>query len=237
MEQEFKRHYFNSIFLFLSIVIFLFVSCKKEKAICTGNCFHLKLKGRVINGLTKKNEPNIPLRIEQVKFQSSFYSTSKIVQDFSSDDGGRFDMFTSIDSTIFGQGYFLSIKVRENQDFMTLFDRGYNTRVYDINTNTFDGITLTVYPKVYLKIKLNRTQTDNFQYFGIAYFFVQNEDFFPYSALSPESVHKTEIIVPTSADVFTKIRVSKRDSKGMSTMTVDSIKCTKGGLNTYTINY
>jgi hypothetical protein len=119
---------------------------------------------------------------------------------------------------------------------MTL-PRPDDIRLYDLTTNSFANLNISVYPKVNLTIKLNRNQTDNFQYFQVAYYFVDNQDFFPFSILSPQDINQTQLIVPTSADIYTKIRVTKRNSSGVSTATLDSIKCLKGGTNIYTVNF
>ena len=212
-----------------------FLSCKKQKVVCTGNCYSLSVNGKVVNALTNTNPSNVPLIIEQVKFVGLF-SSSKTVQEFSSKNDGTFSTAPSIDTTMFQNGYFLALKVKENNDYMTL-PRPGDTRLYDLTTNSFTNLNISVYPKVNLTIKLNRNQNDNFQYFQVAYYFVDNQDFFPFSILSPQDINQTQLIVPTSADIFTKIRVTKRDSNGVSTANLDSIKCVKGGTNIYTVNF
>jgi hypothetical protein len=212
-----------------------FLSCKKEKVVCTGNCYSLNVNGKVVNALTNTNAPNVPLIIDQVKFVGLF-SSSRNVQEFSSKSDGTFSTAASIDTTMFQDGYFLTLKVKENNDYMTL-PRPGSTRLYDLSTNTFTNINISVYPKVNLTIKLNRIQNDDFKYFAVAYYFVDNQDFFPFSILSPQDINKTELIVPTSADIFTKIRVTKRNSSGVSTATLDSIKCVNGRTNMYTVNF
>ncbi|MEJ7823531.1 MAG: hypothetical protein WKF85_14495 [Chitinophagaceae bacterium] len=212
--------------LFLGILLScLFFSCKKQTVICTGNCYTLNVTGKVVNALTNTNAPNVPLIINQVKFVG-LLSSSKTVQEFSSKNDGTFSASPSIDTTMFQNGYFLTLKVKDNNDYMTLPDRGSNNRLYDLTTNPFVNMNIFVYPKVNLTIKLNRNQNDNFQYFAVSYFFVENEEFFPFSILSPQGINKSELIVPTSAD-----------SSGVSTATLDSIKCVKGGTNVYTVNF
>jgi len=218
--------------LFFSCV---FLSCKKQEVVCTGNCYTLNVNGKVVNALTNINTPNVPLIIDQVKFVGLF-SSSKTLQEFTSKSEGTFSAAPSIDTTMFQDGYFLALKVKENNDYMTL-PRPDDIRLYDLSTNSFSNLNIQVYPKAKLTIKLNRNQSDNFQYFQVAYYFVDNQDFFPFSILSPQDINQTQLIVPTSADIYTKIRVTKRNSSGVSIATLDSIKCLKNATNVYTVSF
>ena len=160
--------------LFLSLIsVCLLLSCKKQIVICTGNCYSLNVNGKVVNSLTNENAPNVPLVISRVKFVGIF-SSSKTVQEFNSKQDGTFNISTGIDSTMFNDGYFLSLKVKDNKDYMTLPDKG-NNRLYDLSTNTLSNLFISVYPKTSLKIKLNRIQNDNFQYFSVDYYFIDNK--------------------------------------------------------------
>jgi hypothetical protein len=220
---------YNSVIIFC---LFIICSCKKQAIVCTGNCYPLNVNGKTVNSLTNTNVSNVPLIIYQ------WYRTvsRRNVAELNSNDNGIFNTIVSIDSTMFQNGYFLSLRMKDNDDYMTLPNKN-DIRLYDLTTNTFSNLIIPVYPKVNLTIKLNRNQNDNFQYFQVAYYFVDNQDFFPYSILSPQDIKKTELIVPTSTDLFTKIRVTKRNSSGVSTATVDSIKCVKNGINIYTVNF
>jgi hypothetical protein len=213
----------------------IFLSCKKQNVVCTGNCYPVNVNGKVVNALTNTNASNVPLIVAQAKFVGIF-SSSNPIQEFSSKSDGTFSATPTIDTTIFQHGYFLTLKVKENNDYMTLPRLGDN-RLYDLTSNSFSNLTISVYPKVKLTIKLNRNQNDNFQYFQVSYYFVDNQEFFPFSILSPQDINQTQLIVPTSADLFTKIRVTKRNSSGVSTTTLDSIKCIKGATNIYTVNF
>jgi hypothetical protein len=185
--------------------------------------------------LTNTPAPNVPLVVERVKF-TGLVSSSQLVQSFNSDNAGIFNTTPILDSTMFNNGYFLSIKVINNNYYMELPDRGEN-RLYDLTSNTFNNLNISVYPKTNLTIKLNRNQTDNFQYFSISYYFIDNQEFFPFSILSPQDIAKTEIVVPTTTDLYTKIRVTKRNSSGVSMSTIDSIKCIKNLSNIFTVNF
>ena len=121
---------------------------------------------------------------------------------------------------------------------MTLPDNGYgNQRMYNYNSNGFTNLRLDVYQKTTLKIKLNRVQNDSFQYFSVSYYFVDNAAFFAFEISSPQDINKTELDVPTAVNLYTKVSVTKTNSVGISTMTIDSIRCTKTGANNYTVNF
>ena len=210
----------------------LFFSCKKQNIVCTGNCYSLNVDGKVVNSLTNTVVADVPLIINQWRYTVS----RRTVDELSSNSAGIFNKDIRIDSTMFQNGYFLSLTVKENDNYMTLRDKG-NIRLYDLNSNTFSNSTITVYPKANLSIKLNRNQNDDFEYFQIVYYFVEHEEFFAFSILSPKDLDKKELIVPTSSDIFTKVRATKRNSNGVYTTTLDSIKCIKGGTNIYTVNF
>jgi hypothetical protein len=89
-----------------------FLSCKKQKVVCKGNCYSLNVHGKVVNALTNSNASNVPLIIDQVKFVGLF-SSSRTVQEFSSKGDGTFNTAPSIDTTMFQNGYFLALKVKE----------------------------------------------------------------------------------------------------------------------------
>ena len=224
----------SSASLFLLLPFFLF-SCKKQPVICTENCFSLNINGSAFNKLTNTTAPNVPLVVDRVKF-IGIASSSQPVQAFSSDNLGIFNTTISIDSTMFRNGYFLQIRVKDNNDYITLPDKG-EIRLYDLTNNTFKNLHISVYPKTNLTIKLNRNQTDNFQYFSVSYYFMDNQEFFPFSILSAQDITRSELVVPTTTDLFTKIRVTKRNSSGVSTSSIDSIQCFKNVNNIYTVNF
>lgn len=216
-------------------VTFLFSSCEKETVICTGNCYGLNINGKVTNRLTNANVPDIPLTLERVKF-TGLFSKSGIVHKFKSGKDGTFSLSPKVDTTIFSDGYFLALKVNENKDYLTIPDRGFY-RLYDLSSTSFQNLDIPVYPKSTLKIKLNRKNNDDFQYFQVMYFFEKNAPFFPLNVSSPNDIRNSELNVPTSSDIYTTIWVTKTALNGISTVKIDSIRCTKKGPNIYTIDY
>jgi hypothetical protein len=220
---------------FLISLLLVSISCKKQTAVCTGNCDLVNINGYLFNDASNSNAGVAPISLNWLKFTGIIFS-QKNVSSINAKNDGTFNFSSNIDTTLFGQGYFLSIKVDDNDSYMTLPGNGAN-RMYNYNANGFTNLRLDVYPKTTLKIKLNRIQNDNFQYFQVAYYFVDNADFFPFEISSPQDINKTELDVPTSTDLYTKIRVTKTDSTGTSTMTIDSVKCIKNGTNNYTVNF
>ena len=226
-------YYMKKNFLLAFLCCFL-LSCKKQFVVCTANCYSLPVDGKVVNSLTNANVPGVPLEISRVKFVG-LASGSGTVQEFSTKADGNFSISPRVDTTMFQNGYFLSLRMRPNDNYITV--PSFDYRLYDLSVNTFSNMTLYVYPKVNLTIRLNRVQNDNFRYFSVDYYFVQNEVFPAYAALSPNDLNKTQLVVPTSADLYTKIKVIKTDQAGVSTMTVDSIRCLMNTANVYTVNF
>ena len=214
------------------LCLLLLNSCKKQPIVCTGNCYPLNINGKTINSLTNTNASNVPLIIYQ------WYRTvsRRDVAELNSNDNGLLDKTVSIDSTMFRNGYFLSIKMKENNEYMTLPNED-DIRLYDLSTNAFSNIVIPVYPKVNLTIKLNRIQNDNFQFFQVSYYFINNQEIIPFSILTPQDINKTELQVPTTVDLFTKIKVIKTSSNGAVTISLDSIKCVKNATNSFTVNF
>ena len=222
---------------FLISLLFVNISCKKQTAVCTGNCDTINVNGYLFNNATNTNAGVAPISLDWVKF-TGLIASRKNISSIKAKNDGTFDFSCNIDTAMFAQGYFLNVRVTDNDAYMTLPDHGANTeRMYEYNSNGFANLRLDVYPKTILKINLNRIQNDNFKYFQISYYFVDDADFFPFEILSPADINKTELDVPTSTDLYTKIRITKTDSVGISTVTIDSIRCTKNGTNTYTINF
>ena len=223
-------------YLLISLLM-LSISCKKQTAVCTGNCDTINVNGYLFNDVTNANAGVAPITLDWVKF-TGLVSSQKNISSIQAKNDGTFNFSSNIDTSMFGQGYFLSVSMAHNDSYMTLPDNGTNSeRMYEYNSNGFANLRLDVYPKTILKIKLNRIQNDNFKYFQVAYYFVDDADFFPFEILSPQDINKTELDVPTSTDLYTKIRVTKTDSAGTNTITLDSIKCTTNGTNNYTINF
>jgi hypothetical protein len=232
-----KRNIMKIKLVLLYLTCLLITSCKKQTLICEGNCYSLNIKGNVINGITNKNESNVPLIVEQLKPNTSIITSFKTVKDFVSGPNGSFNVFADIDSTMFEKRYYLRIMMKKNDNFLTLPIRGEENYLYDIKSKSFDSLNIVVYPKANLKINLNRTQNDNFQSFSVSYYFKNSPEFNAYYISSPNEIIKKEVIVPTSTDIFTKIIITKRDLNGVNTQKIDSIKCVKNKENIYNIDY
>jgi len=222
---------------FLISLLLVSISCKKQIAVCTGNCDVINCNGYLFDSASNSNAGVAPISLDWVKFTGIIFNR-KNISSVNTKNDGTFNFSSKIDTTLFGQGYFLSIRVADNDSYMTLPDNGNdNHRMYNYNSNGFTNLRLDVYQKTTLKIKLNRVQNDTFQYFSVSYYFADNAGFFPFEITSPQDTYKTELDVPTAVSLYTKINVTKRNSVGISSMTTDSIRCTKNGANNYTVNF
>ena len=206
-----------------------------------GNCGAINSNGNVINKLTNNNAANVPVSLSWVKFVAGF-SQSEIITTVNSKSDGTFNFTSNVDTTYFNKGYFLSLSVGSNNEYLILGYSGLiETRAYTFDPNAFQGVQLEVYKKANLKLTLNRTQADNFQSFSISHSNVVNNFFiYDYNVESPQEVidrNTMEINVSTVADVFTKIRVIKTLVNGSSTSTLDSVKCTTNSKSIYNVTF
>jgi hypothetical protein len=144
--------------------------------VCTGNCDVVNINGYLFNDVSNSNAGVAPISLDWMKFTGLIFNQNN-VSSISAKNDGTFNFSSNIDTTLFGQGYFLRLRVADNDSYMTLPDNGAN-RMYNYNANGFTNRRLDVYPKTILKIKLNRIQNDNFQYFAVSYYFKENADFF-----------------------------------------------------------
>lgn len=234
-----KRTYI--ILLALLTFSFLINSCKKQAPACTGNCGTINANGDVINNLTSTSASGVPVSLSWVKFVGGF-SQSEVITTVNSKSDGSFNFTSNVDTSYFSRGYFLSLSVGSNKEYIILGYSGLiETRTYSFDKNAFQNIQLEVYKKAILKIKLHRTQSDNFQSFSIAHSNVVDDVYlYDYNVQSPQEVidmNKSEIDVSTVADVFTKIRVIKTLNNGTVNTTIDSVKCSANTPGTYDVNF
>jgi len=195
----------------------------------------------VLNKLTNASAAGVPVSLSWVKFVGGF-SQSEVIATINSKSDGTFNFTSNIDTTYFSRGYFLSLSVGSNNEYIILGYSGViKIRTYSFDQNAFQRVQLEVYKKANLKIKLHRTQTDNFQNFSIAHSNVVNDFFlYDYNVQSPQEVidiNKSEIDISTVADVFTKIRVIKTLTDGTVNITIDSVKCPANTTSSYDVNF
>lgn len=229
------------ILLTILSVSFLVNSCKKQAPACTGNCETINANGSVVNKLTSATASGVPVSLSWVKFVGGF-SQSEVITTVNSKTDGSFNFTSNVDTSYFSRGYFLSLSVGSNKEYIILGYSGLiETRTYSFNQNAFQNIQLEVYKKAILKIKLHRTQTDDFKGFSISHSNVVNDYYlYDYNVQSPQEVidiNKSELDVSTVADVFTKIRVIKTLANGAVNTTIDSVKCTANAAGTYDVNF
>ncbi|CAN5764082.1 hypothetical protein BH11BAC3_BH11BAC3_25380 [soil metagenome] len=223
--------------VFVSLFIY---SCKKQAPVCTGNCEAINSNGSVVNKLTTTSASGVPVSLSWVKFVGGF-SQSEIVTTVNSKADGSFNFTSNIDTTYFSKGYFLSLSVGKSNDYIKLGYSGIiETRTYSFDQNAFQAKQFEVYKKANLKIKLQRTLNDNFQSYAITHSNVTNDFLYDYNVQSPQEVidrNTSEINVETVADVYTKIATVKTFANGISTSTLDSVKCTTNSISTYNVSF
>ena len=131
--------------------------------------------------------------------------------------------------------------VAKNDNFIVIRDSVFvNNDSYRFYVpGGYPPVRLNIYPQASLKIKLQRSQTDNFESFSIQHSAVnENNIVSDYYVFSPKEVtdrNVKELTVPTVAGVFTKIISTKRINSTQIITNIDSVRCTKGGTNTFTV--
>jgi hypothetical protein len=236
-----EMHQTAKLLLFILSSFLFFNSCKKQAPVCTGNCATINADGRVVNKLNNTSAAGVPVSLSWVKFVGGF-SQSEVILTVKSQSDGKFNFTSSIDTTYFTKRYFLSLSAGSNDEYIILGYSGLiSTRTYSFDPNAFHGIQLEVYKKANLKIKLNRTQNDNFKSFSISHSNVVDDVFlYDYNISSPQEVidrNESELNVKTVADVYTKIKVIKAFPNGTSTTTVDSVRCTANSTCVYEVSF
>lgn len=232
----------TSIFFVTFLIFSLFTaSCKKQAPACTGNCGTINANGEVVNKLTNTSAAGVPVSLNWVKFVGVF-SQREVITTVNSKSDGTFNFTSNVDTTYFSRGYFLSLNVGSNKEYIILGYSGLiDTSTYSFDQNAFQNVRLEVYKKATLKINLHRTQTDNFQSFSISHSNMEKNFYlYDYNIQSPQEFidgNTNELNVSTVADVFTKIRVMKTLNNGSVTTTIDSVKCTANKTNTYDVNF
>lgn len=108
--------------------------------------------------------------------------------------------------------------------------------MYNFNPSDFQNLKFEFYPKTSLTIQLHRTQNDVFDYFSVEHLFIPELNYVDYILVDSKNAKDDIRVVPTSSDLYTKIKWSKK-TNGQGVEKVDSIFCTKAGPNRYDIYY
>lgn len=228
------------ILLTLILVSIFMNSCKKQAPVCTSNCGTINANGSVVNKLTATNASGVPVSLSWVKFGGGF-PQSEVIATVNSKADGSFNFTSNIDTTYFSKGYFLSLSVGSNKDYIILGYSGLiETRTYSFDPNAFQTKQFEVYKKANLKIRLHRKLNDNFQSYSITHSNVTNDFLYDYNVQSPQEVidrNTSEVNVVTVADVYTKIKTVKAFINGTSTITLDSVKCASNSTSIYDVTF
>ena len=221
-----------------SLLLMLF-SCRKETIICSSNCAPITITGITYNKITNTVAPNIPLALDWVRTTLCICSQKNVFTG-QSGSNGSFIISAGIDSSMF-INHGLRLYMPKNEDFIEIRDSLFvNNNSYRFYVpGGYPPVRLNIYPKATLKIILQRSQTDNFESFEIQHSAVnENNTVSAYYVSSPKEVtdrNVKELTVATVAGVFTKIIASKRISSTQIVTQIDSVKCTRGGANTFTV--
>jgi hypothetical protein len=89
-----------------------------------GNCGAIKANGSVVNKLTIKGVPGVPVSLSWVKFVGAF-SQSEVIATVNSKIDGPFNFTSNIDTGYFSKGYFLSLSIGKSNDYIILGYSGF----------------------------------------------------------------------------------------------------------------
>jgi hypothetical protein len=194
--------------------------------------------------LTNTSAAGVPVSLSWVKMVPGSFPTilppELVIAKVKSESDGTFNFTSEIDTTYFVRRYFLSLTVGSNKEYIILGHPGVtiSANTYFFDQNAFQGVQFEVYKKANLKIRLHRTQNDDFTKFSISHSIFDYWFLYDYNVGSPQEVidqNKSELNVETVADVYTKIKVVKTFLNGTSTTTIDSVRCTTNATTTYDV--
>ena len=220
-------------------LVLLLLSCRKQTIICTGNCASITISGTTFNKISNTAQPNVPISLDWGRSTICICSQKNVFTGQSGSDGS-FTIVANIDTSMF-KNYGLKLYVSKNDDFIVIRDSTFasNDSYRFYVPGGYPPVRLNIYPKAMLKIILQRSQTDNFESFSIQHSAVnENNIVSDYYVSSPKEVTDRkvkELTVPTVAGVFTKIISTKRINSTQVISQIDSVRCTKGGANTFTV--
>ena len=219
--------------------LLLLIGCRKQTIICTGNCAPITITGTTFNKITNAVEPNIPISLDWARTTICICSQKNVFTG-QSGSNGSFIISAGIDSSMF-INHGLRLYMPKNEDFIEMRDSLFvNNNSYRFYVpGSYPPVRLNIYPKATLKIILQRSLPDNFESFEIQHSAVNDYNTVSaYYVSSPKEVtdrNVKELNVATVAGVFTKITASKRISSTQIITQIDSVKCTRGGANTFTV--
>lgn len=232
--------------ILLTLTTILLSSCEllfnvpdeEKNLVCESNCYSLNMKGLIIDKTTNTGIKNIQVTMNWTKPTCIFCPDNTIYKG-TTENSGNFNISNSIDTSYFQNGFHLSLSIPKNNDYIVV-PFGNCFSMYSLTDSILKDVTFELYPKVELKIKTERVQTDNFTTFIVEHYFCKAITYadiinskgnagFDY----PLNDTKT---TETSANIKTYIKWTKSIGNARIEQ-VDSIICQKGKENLYTIKY
>jgi len=220
-------------------LVLLLLSCRKQTIICTGNCAPITISGTTFNKISNTAQPNVPISLDWVQARICICSQKNVFTGQSGSDGS-FTITANIDTSMF-KNYGLKLYVSKNDDFIVIRDSTFanNDSYRFYSSGGYPPVRLNIYPIAILKIILQRSQTDNFESFSVDHIAVNDyntvSDYYVFSPKEVIDRNVKELTVPTVAGVFTKIISTKRINSTQIITQIDSVRCTRGGNNSFTV--
>lgn len=220
--------------LFFAFII-IFFSCRKvEVSNCEGNCKNVYVKGFIYDKTTSQPVENMTIRIIWNKPPSGWFSgPTPFTYIVKTNSQGLFGVNIKADTTL--TNYKLGISLfAESPIFDKYFPAGL--------TGSFQNNIIGVYPKTNLKINLHRVSSDSFIFSSFNTYSNEESSFgypnFGHMFLGNEHIpNDTTINGEAIANIFIKIKKTKKLPLSSITTSVDSIICLPNTTTVYNINF
>lgn len=225
--------------------LLLFISCRKEKLKCMGNCTDITFAGRVVN-----KADNTPIANQQVKatlYHSGLCIGCTVYDAGSATTGsdGRFSIGTSFDTSQLGEYHFnVSLKAPDNYILypqptgpeITNDQTNAGETFYEIDPAKTEHLSFEFFPKTVLKIRLQRSSAIGpDKTLGLDFTFDDKTS--GWGIIESNTNADTTVTINTSANLYTKIRSYRLVSANTYVSATDSVLCRSNGNNAITISY
>ena len=226
--------------IIISIILFLFNSCKKEslglQKKCENNCAPIYVNGRVIDASSQTGMKDVPITLVWSVRRSwcLFDCRDIILYNTKTKSDGTFSFQMDIDTSFFNHDYLILTPTTPAgftaiQANKTTMGRYVATGLQQINYEYF--------PITSLQINLRRNQADSFRSFQLNVFFKNTQGLYYNNSSGNRNMGDTTFNIQAPAGMYSRIYWTKVFNPGVFLNYIDSIKCEKNRPNYITINY
>lgn len=234
-------------FLTIVFIISVFCSCRKQIPDCSANCTDLKFAGFVFDKSLNTPIPNRDINIVLRESGNCIVCSSKTIASGKSNSNGYFSITAKLDTSLLRE-YILDVYAIAPENFInnaqplgpgivSTVDNISSRRFSMIDTAVFNNLKFDFYPRVILKINLQRTSSTVQQYPFLNQSYIFDDRTSVWGLRERDTNKDTTLTIYTTANIFTKIISSKRSSPTNVSTRVDSIRCLNNVINSIDITY